>query len=94
MSFLSFCCSAVRCEDYDTTDVFYVFPDDQQKSLSLPETLDDAYGNGFLTISLEDSRFATWYLQIHNEEYSGSFSELERILYDWAIDEGYSWNSK
>lgn len=92
MSYFSFQTSAVRCEDYETEDVFYVFPDELQKSLPLPQSLDDAYGNGFLTISLEDSRFAIWYLQIQNQEYSGSLSDMQKILYDWASTEGYRWN--
>lgn len=86
---LNFLYSAVRIEDYQTDDVFYVYPDKLQKSQPLPETLDDAYGNGFLTISLYDSKFATWYLNIANEEYTGSLQKLESILYDWAISEGY-----
>jgi hypothetical protein len=89
MSFLSFQTSAVRIEDYQTDDVFYVFPDEHQKSVSLPESLDDAYGQGFLTISLYDSKFSTWYLNIANEEYTGSFQKLKTILYDWAMSEGY-----
>lgn len=86
---LNFSCSSVRIEDYQTDDVFYVYPDEKQKHLPLPESLDDAYGNGFLTISMYDSKFATWYLNIANEEYTGSLQKLESILYDWAISEGY-----
>ena len=94
MSYLSFQTSAVRIEDYQTDDVFYVYPDNLQlqKSESLPESLDDAYGQGFLTISLADSQFGTWYLCIQNQEYFGSLSNMEKILYDWAISEGYIFN--
>jgi len=91
MSSINFQLSSVRIEDFQTEDVFYVYPDHLQKSSPLPETLEDAYGNGFLTISLYDSKFATWYLNIANEEYTGSLQKLESILYDWAVSEGYSW---
>lgn len=83
--------SSVRIEDYQTEDVFYVYPDNLQKSQPLPESLEDACANGFLTISFYDSKFATWYMNIGNEEYTGSLQKLERILYDWAVSEGYVW---
>ncbi len=86
---LNFSCSSIRIEDFQTDDVFYVYPDKHQKNVPLPESLDDAYGNGFLTISLCDSKFGTYYLNIANEEYTGSLQKLESILYDWAISEGY-----
>lgn len=86
---LNFDCCSVRIEDDQTDDVFYVFPDVTQKNQKLPETLDDAYGNGYLTISLWDDKFATWYLNIANEEYTGSFQELSTILYNWSQSEGY-----
>lgn len=89
MSFHSFQLSSVRIEDSQTDDVFYVYPDNLQKSKPLPETLDDAYGDGFLTISLWDDKFGTWYLNIENEEYTGSLQKLESILYDWAMSEGF-----
>jgi hypothetical protein len=89
MSFHSFQLSSVRIEDSQTDDVFYVYPDNLQKSKSLPETLDDAYGDGFLTISLWDDKFDTWYLNIANEEYTGSLQKLESILYNWAQSEGF-----
>lgn len=89
MSFHSFQLSSVRIEDSQNDDVFYVYPDNLQKSKPLPETLDDAYGNGFLTISLWDDKFGTWYLNIENEEYTGSLQKLESILYDWAMTEGF-----
>ena len=91
MSFLNFQCSSIRIGDYQTDDVFNVYLDRIQQCASLPESLEDAYGNGFLTISLYDSKFATWYLNIGNEEYTGSLQKLEAILYDWAVSEGYSW---
>ena len=91
MSFPNFLGCSTRIEDYVTEDVFNVYLDRIQQCASLPETLEDAYGNGFLTISLYDSKFATWYLNIANEEYTGSLQKLERILYDWAVSEGYSW---
>ena len=89
MSFHSFQLSSVRIEDSQTDDVFYVYPDNLQKSKSLPETLDDAYGDGFLTISLWNDKFDTWYLNIANEEYTGSLQKLESILYNWAQSEGF-----
>lgn len=89
MSFHSFQLSSVRIEDSQTDDVFYVYPDNLQRSKSLPETLDDAYGDGFLTISLWDDKFDTWYLNIANEEYTGSLQKLESILYNWAQSEGF-----
>jgi hypothetical protein len=88
-TYLAFCTSAVRVEDHQTDDVFYVYPDKMQRDQPLPETLDDAYGNGFLTISLWDSKFATWYLNIANGEYAGPLHEMQMILYKWAKDEGY-----
>lgn len=89
MSFHSFQLSSVRIEDSQNDDVFHVYPDlHDQKHKQLPETLDDAYGNGFLTISLWDDKFGTWYLNIANEEYTGSLQKLESILYDWAMSEG------
>ena len=91
MSFPNFLGCSTRIEDYVTEDVFNVYLDRIQQCASLPETLEDAYGNGFLTISLYDSKFATWYLNIANEEYTGSLQKLERILYEWAVSEGYSW---
>jgi hypothetical protein len=91
MSFLNFLGCSTRIEDYVTEDVFNVYLDRIQQCASLPESLEDAYGNGFLTISLYDSKFATWYLNIANEEYTGSLRKLERILYEWAVSEGYSW---
>ena len=89
MSFHSFQLSSVRIEDSQTDHVFYVYPDNLQKSKSLPETLDDAYGDGFLTISLWDDKFDTWYLNIANEEYTGSLQKLQTILYNWAQSEGF-----
>lgn len=91
MSFLNFLCCSTRIVDYVTEDVFNVYLDRIQQCASLPESLEDAYGNGFLTISLYDSKFATWYLNIANEEYTGTLRKLERILYEWAVSEGYSW---
>jgi hypothetical protein len=91
MTFPNFQFSSVRIEDFQTEDVFNVYLDRIQQCASLPESLEDSYGNGFLTISLYDSKFATWYLNIANEEYTGSLQKLERILYDWAVSEGYSW---
>ena len=88
-NYLAFSTCGVRVEDHQTDDVFYVYPDRRQQQQQLPETLDDAYGNGFLTISLWDDKFATWYLNIANEEYTGTLHEMQRILYDWAQSEGY-----
>lgn len=89
MSFRNFQKSIVFIEASENNGFFYVYPDSLQKSTPLPETLDDALGNGFLTISLlHDDE---WYLNIANEEYTGSLEKLESILYEWAISEGYSW---
>jgi hypothetical protein len=90
MSFLNFQCSSIRIEDNQNDDVFYVYPDSIQQSINLPETLDDAYGNGFLTISLSGP--GQYYLNIANEEYTGTLQEMESILYEWALSENYSWN--
>jgi hypothetical protein len=90
MSFLNFQCSGIRIEDDQTDDVFHVYLDRIQQSVSLPESLDDAYGNGFLTISLHGPD--QYYLNIGNEEYTGTLQKLESILYEWALSEGYSWN--
>lgn len=89
MSFHVFQLSSVRVDDFQKDDTFYVYPDNLQKSEPLPETLDDAYGNGFLTISLWDDKFDTWYMTIGNEEYTGSLQKLESVLYAWASSEGY-----
>lgn len=89
MSFLNFQYSSIRIEDSQLDDVFYVYPDHLQKSQSLPESLDDAYGNGFLTISLHSP--GQYYMSIGNEEYTGSLQKLESILYQWAITEGFHW---
>ena len=89
MSFLNFQCSSIRIEDSQLDDVFYVYIDRIQQSQSLPETLDDAYGNGFLTI--ESQSAGQYYLNIGNEEYTGTLQKLESILYQWAISEGYQW---
>ena len=84
---LNFDYCSVRIEDSQTDDVFYVFPDVKQQGQPLPETLDDAYGNGYLTISYSGN--AMYYLNIANEEYTGSFQELSTILYNWSQSEGY-----
>ena len=89
MSFQAFQLCSVRVDDYQNDDTFYVYPDNLQKSKPLPETLDDAYGNGFLTISLWDDKFDTWYLNIGNEEYTGSRQKLEATLYEWSLSEGF-----
>jgi hypothetical protein len=91
MSFHNFLSASIRVEDHQTEDVFNVYLDRIQQCQSLPESLEDAYGNGFLTISLYDSKFATWYLNIANEEYTGPLQKLERILFDWATAEGYEY---
>ena len=89
MSFLNFQQCSIRIEDSQLDDVFYVYVDRIQQCASLPETLDDAYGNGFLTIEAHSP--GSYYLNIGNEEYTGSLQQLERTLYDWAISEGYAW---
>lgn len=89
MSFLNFQQSSIRIEDSQLDDVFYVYVDRIQQCASLPESLDDSYGNGFLTIELQSP--GQCYLNIGNEEYTGPLENLEWILYNWAISEGYSW---
>jgi hypothetical protein len=71
--------------------IFYVYPDKLMESIPLPETEEDAIGDGFLVISEYDSKFCTYYLCIANEEYIGSLDKLESILYDWSLSEGYQW---
>lgn len=88
-NYLAFQLCGVRVEDHQTDDVFYVYPDKHQKQQELPETLDDAYGNGFLTISFAGGICSNWYLNIANEEYTGPLRDMERILYEWAESEGY-----
>lgn len=78
---------SVLIRDHQTDELFYVFPDKKQLNQPLPETLDDAYGNGYLTISCISKDQC--YLNIANEEYSGSYKELTDILYSWALSEGY-----
>ena len=89
MSFLNFQCSSIRIEDSQLDDIFYVYLDRIQQFHSLPESLDDAYGNGFLTIERHSP--GQCYLNIGNEEYTGSLEQLEWTLYNWAISEGYVW---
>jgi hypothetical protein len=87
--YYSFATCSQRVEDYQCDDVFYVYPDNTQKGFPLPESLEEAYDSGFLTISLYDDKFSTWYLNIGNEEYTGSLHEMQQLLYDWAKSEGY-----
>jgi hypothetical protein len=92
MSLLNFQRSIVRIENLQAGEVFCTYIDKVQKRIPLPQTLDDAYGNGFLTISLYNRKSETWYLNIGNQEYTGSLHEMEKILYDWSLSEGYKWD--
>lgn len=88
-NYWAFSTCSVRVEDHQTEDVFYVYPDRTQQQQQLPETLEDAYDNGFLTISYYGGICSYWYLNIANEEYTGPLHEMQRILWDWAKSEGY-----
>lgn len=79
-----------RIENDD--ELFWVYPDKLMQSKPLPETEEDAILDGFPTITSYGSIIPKYYLQIENQEYiSTSLDELEQILYQWAIEEGYSW---
>ena len=70
-------------------DGFYVYVDQfMKKTHTLPFDLENAYGDGFLVIQKVHSYH--YYMFIGNQEYnSSSLAELESILYQWAIEEGY-----
>jgi hypothetical protein len=78
---------SICIRDDQTDELFYVFPDKKQLNQPLPKTVDDAYGDGYLTILSHSN--GMYYLNIANEEYSGSYQELTSILCDWALSEGY-----
>ena len=88
--FSRFIAAAVKVCAGQLADVFYVYPDKMQaKKFKLPATLEDAYGDGFLTIVSDASGW--YYLEIANQLYTSSnLWELERILFDWAASEGYT----
>jgi hypothetical protein len=69
-------------------DLFYVFPD--KSADSLPDTLEDAFDQGFLVITCTDKP-GQYGLTIANENYLGGFEGLALILFDWAHSEGYQW---
>jgi hypothetical protein len=88
--FTAFLFSAQRIWDAQTDDVFYVYPDKLQQSRPIPTCLDDAYGDGWLTIETQSPGFYS--LTIANQTYkSSSLLKLERLLFDWSISEGYVW---
>jgi hypothetical protein len=86
----NFCDSSVKIEDAQSNSVFYIYPDAIQSRMMLPKTLEDAYGNGFLTIeALSSNLFG---LTIGNESYkSQSIAELNQLLFEWSLSEGYQW---
>lgn len=89
-TFAAFLFSAQRIWDAQKDDVFYIYPDKLQQSRPIPATLDDAYGDGWLTIETQSAGFYS--LTIANQTYeSSSLLRLERILFDWSISEGYVW---
>ena len=88
--FQNFLGSSVKVWDAQLDDVFYVYIDVIQKKIAPPKTLEDAYGNGFLTIEVTSPNFYT--LTIGNQFYeSNSISELEQVLFEWSLSEGYAW---
>jgi hypothetical protein len=89
LQFAKFTAAAVKVCAGQLAGVFYVYPDKMQaKKFKLPATLEDAYGDGFLTIVCDAPGW--YYLEIANQLYTSSnLWELERILFDWAISEGY-----
>ncbi len=88
--FTAFLFSAQRIWDVQTDDVFYVHPDKVQQCRPIPSCLEDAYGDGWLTIETQSPGFYS--LTIANQTYSSSsLLKLERLLFDWSISEGYVW---
>jgi len=88
--FQNFLNSSIRVWDAQSDDVFYVYIDAIQGKNALPETLEDAYGNGFLVIEATSSGF--YALTIGNQSYkSNSIWELEQVLFEWSLSEGYEW---
>jgi len=88
--FAAFISNAQKICDPQTNDVFYVYPDTLQQSRPLPATLEDAYGDGWLTIEAQSSGF--YVLIIGNQTYRNSaLWELEQILFNWSLSEGYNW---
>jgi hypothetical protein len=88
--FAAFISSAQRICDPQSNDIFYTYPDKLQKSRPLPATLEDAYGDGWLTIEAQSSGF--YVLIIGNQAYRNSVLwELEQILFNWSLSEGYNW---
>lgn len=88
--FAAFISKAQRIWDAQNGDIFYVYPDKLQKSRQIPATLEDAYGNGWLTIETQLS--GLYSLTIANQTYeNSSLWELEQILFNWSLSEGYVW---
>jgi len=86
----NFCNSSVKIQDAQSGSIFYVYVDAIQSKMMLPETLDDAYGNGFLVIEALPSNL--FLLMIGNESYkSQSIAELNQLLFEWSLSEGYQW---
>lgn len=89
-TFTAFLFSAQRVWDPQTDDVFYIYPDKLQQSRPIPSCLDDAYGDGWLTIEIRSPGFYS--LTIANQTYQeSSLLKLERILFNWSLSEGYAW---
>lgn len=88
--FAAFISKAQRIWDPQSDDVFYIYPDKVQQSRQIPSTLDDAYGDGWLTIETQSP--GLYSLIIANQTYeNSSLWELEQILFNWSLSEGYNW---
>jgi len=88
--FSAFISSAQKIWDSQADDVFYIYPDKLQQSRPIPATLDDAYGDGWLTIEAQSP--GLYSLTIANQTYQhSSLWELEQILFVWSLSEGYIW---
>jgi hypothetical protein len=89
--FANFLESCTRIGDHNCDDVFYVYADAiQRQNHKTPQTLEDAYGDGFLVI--EATSPGMYCLTIGNNIYENSnIWELEQILFNWSLSEGYQW---
>ena len=90
--FANFINSSAKIVDCQNGETFYVYPDKIQSArYELPTILESAYGNGFLTIGTKSA--GRYYLEIGNQLYeNSSLWELEQILFNWSLSEGYEWD--
>jgi len=90
--FANFLASCTRVSDHNCDEVFYVYADAiQRQNYKMPKTLDDAYGDGFLVI--ETASPGMYCLTIGNTIHENSqIWELEQILFNWSLSEGYIWS--